>query len=283
MVRIVYNVDGMISIQFLGTGGARFVVARQLRASGGMWFRFGVDGAAPSTQIHVDPGPGALVRALSTVPPCRPHELDAIVLSHKHLDHAGDVNAMIEAMTQGGWKRRGAVLAPRDAFEGEHVILPYAAQFVPVHHHLEERGGPYSVNDVEVRTSIRHHHGVETYGLHFGYAGQTVSYLPCGRFFDGLIDDYRAHAPDVLVINVLRYDDAIGGVDHLTFDQARTVIAGVRPKVAIMTHFGTRMLENHPELLARRLEDELGLRVHAAVDNWVFDATTEIAAADGKA
>ena len=72
-----------MSIRFLGTGGARFVVAKQIRASGGMWLRFG------ATQVHVDPGPGALVRALGTIPPQRPAELDAIVISHKHLDHAG--------------------------------------------------------------------------------------------------------------------------------------------------------------------------------------------------
>ncbi len=233
------------------------------------------------TQIHVDPGPGALVRALSAVPPCRPLELDAIVLSHKHLDHSGDVNAMIEAMTQGGWRKRGAILAPRDAFEREHVILPYAARFVAEHHILKERAGPYLVNDVEIRASIKHQHAVETYGLHFGYGGQTISYLPCGRFFEGLIDDYRAHAPDALIINVLRYRDEMD-VDHLTFDQARAVLEGVRPKVAVITHFGTRMLERRPERLARELEDALGLRVHAAVDNWTFDATTEIAAAGGK-
>ena len=91
----------MISLRFLGTGGARFVVARQIRASGGIWMRFG------ETQIHLDPGPGALVRALSALPPCEPRQLDAIVLSHKHLDHSGDVNVMIEAMTSGGFRRRG--------------------------------------------------------------------------------------------------------------------------------------------------------------------------------
>jgi phosphoribosyl 1,2-cyclic phosphodiesterase len=270
----------MISVRFLGTGGARFVVARQIRASGGMWFRF--DGPKSTTQIHVDPGPGALVRALSAVPPCEPLTLDAIVLSHKHLDHSGDVNAMIEAMTQGGWRKRGALLAPRDAFEGEPVIFPYAAAFVPVKHYLEERSGPYALNDVEIFTSIRHQHGCETYGMHFRHAGRTVSYLPCGRYFEALIDDYRSHAPDALIINVLRYRDSMD-VDHLTFDQARAVIAGVRPKVAVLTHFGTRMLEQRPERLARELEQELGLRVHAAVDGWLFDATTEIEAATGNA
>jgi phosphoribosyl 1,2-cyclic phosphodiesterase len=165
----------MISIRFLGTGGARFVVARQIRASGGMWMRFG------ATQIHVDPGPGALVRALSAVPPCEPPELDAIVLSHKHLDHANDVNVMIEAMCQGGWKRRGAVLAPNDAFDFEPVILPYVRAFVPREERLTECGGPIAINDVEIRTSIRHRHAVETYGLHFRHAGTTISSTTTAR------------------------------------------------------------------------------------------------------
>ena len=46
-----------------------------------------------------------------------------------------------------------------------------------------------------------------------------------------------------------------------------------------MTHFSTKMLEQGPERLARELEDELGFRVLAAYDGWLFEATTEIAAA----
>ncbi len=258
----------MISLDFLGTGGARFVVARQIRASGGIWMRFG------ATQIHLDPGPGALVRALGTVPPHRPAELDAIVLSHKHLDHAGDVNAMIEAMAQGGWKPRGALVAPGDAWSDDSIMLRYARGFVPNHIVVEEQGGPYAINDVELRASIRHRHPVETYGLHFRYAGTTISYLPCTRYFDELIADYRAHAPDVLIINVLRFADAMD-VDHLTFDQAKTLIAGIAPKTAIMTHFGTKMLERDPRRLAFDLEDELGVRVYAAHDGWTYDAPVQ--------
>lgn len=264
----------MIEILFLGTGGARFVVARQIRASGGMWLRFG------TTQIHVDPGPGALVRALSVVPPCNPRELEAIALSHKHLDHSNDVNVMIEAMTSGGFRRRGTLLAPRDAIEGEHVVLPYAQQFVDRIEILREKQGPYRVGDVDVYTSIRHQHAVETYGLHFHYEGRTVSYLPCGRFFDGLIEDYRAQAPDLLVLNVLRFSDGMD-VDHLTFEQAREVIVHVRPGVTVLQHFGTKMLEQDPPRLARELERELGLRVIAAYDGLKLDVETELAAVAG--
>ncbi len=265
---------GVIEILFLGTGGARFVVARQIRASGGMWMRFG------RTQIHVDPGPGALVRALSHLPPCNPRELSAIALSHKHLDHSNDVNVMIEAMTSGGFKRRVTVLAPIDAIEGEHVVLPYAQRFVERIEILRASDGPYRVGDVEIFTSVQHRHAVETYGLHFRFEGRTVSYLPCGRFFEGLIDDYRAHAPDVLVINVLRYEDGMD-VDHLTFAQAREVIKGVRPGVAVLQHFGTKMLEANPPRLAAELERELGTRVIAAHDGFLLDVDTELAALAG--
>lgn len=233
-----------------------------------------------ATQIHVDPGPGALVRALSHVPPCNPRELSAIALSHKHLDHSNDVNVMIEAMTSGGFKRRGTVLAPLDAIEGEHVVLPYAQKFVERIEILRERSGPFRIGDVEIRTSVRHKHAVDTFGLHFTYEGRTISYLPCGKYFEGLIDDYRSHVPDVLIVNVLRFQDTMD-VDHLTFEQARRIIAGVRPGVAVLQHFGTKMLEQDPPKLARDLERDLGVRVIAAHDGLTLDIDTELAAIAG--
>jgi phosphoribosyl 1,2-cyclic phosphodiesterase len=249
-------------------------VARQLRASGGMWMRFG------ETRIHVDPGPGALVRALSHVPPCNPRELDAIILSHKHLDHSGDVNVLIEAMTAGGFRRRGTVLAPADAFDGEPVVLPYAQKYPERIERLEPSSGPYRIGDVELRTSIAHVHASQTYGLHFAHAGLRVAYLPCGRFFEGLIADYASYAPDVLVINVLRYRDEMS-VDHLKWDDARRIVEGVRPKVAVFQHFGTKMLEADPKRLAQEVEDDLGLRAIAAYDGLDLDLDTEVAAVAG--
>lgn len=239
-----------------------------------MWMRFG------TTQIHVDPGPGALVRALSHVPPCNPRELAGIVLSHKHLDHANDVNVMIEAMTSGGFKRRGVLLAPHDALEGEHVVLPYAQRFVERIDIAKERSGPYVIGDVQIHTSIRHIHAVETYGMHFVHSGRTVSYLPCGRYFEDLAADYASHNPDVLIVNVLRYRDSMD-VDHMTFDQARAVISAVRPRVAVMQHFGTKMLEQDPARLAREVEDGLGIRTIAAYDNMRLDLEAEVGALAG--
>jgi phosphoribosyl 1,2-cyclic phosphodiesterase len=240
-----------------------------------MWLRLG------DTQIHVDPGPGALVRALSHVPPCNPRDLDAIVLSHKHLDHAGDVNALIEAMTSGGFRCRGAIVAPSDAFDEEPVVLPYAQRFAERLERLEASSGPYRIGEVELRTSRAHVHSVKTYGLHFGYGGLCVSYMPCGRYFEEMAADYAQMHPDVLVVNVLRYHDKMRNVDHLTWDDARAIVSEIRPKVAVFQHFGTKMLEADPARLAQELEDELGLRAIAAYDGLQLDLETEVAAAAG--
>ena len=93
--------------QIFGTAGARFVVMKQLRASGGVWLSVG------KTNLYIDPGPGALVRCLNSKPKLEPSTLDGILLTHKHLDHSGDINVMIEAMTDGGFKKRGVLFAPR--------------------------------------------------------------------------------------------------------------------------------------------------------------------------
>ena len=87
------------TITFLGTGGARFMIISQLLASGGLWFN--LDG----TQILMDPGPGCIVQV--TKRKLNPEELSAIIVSHRHLDHSADVNVMTEAMTEGGFKKRG--------------------------------------------------------------------------------------------------------------------------------------------------------------------------------
>ncbi len=236
-----------------------------------MWLRFG------ETQIHVDPGPGALVRALSHVPPCNPRELEAIVLSHKHLDHSGDATAMIEAMTSGGFRKRGAVLAPADAFDHEPVVLPYAQRFAERIVRLEERGGPYRIGAVELYTSIAHRHAVCTFGLHFHHEALRFAYLPCGRYFDELAADYARHQPDVLAINVLRLADQ-PQADHLCWEEAVRIVEAVRPKVAIFQHFGTKMLEADPQRLTQAVEDRLGLRAIAAYDGLQLDLDTEVAA-----
>ena len=113
----------MAFIKFLGTAGARFVMIGQLRSSGGIWV------SSKETNVLIDPGPGSIVRCCAARPKLNPTKLDAIILTHKHLDHSNDINVMIEAMTEGGFKKRGVVFCPSDALGEDSVILKYAANF----------------------------------------------------------------------------------------------------------------------------------------------------------
>jgi len=58
----------------------------------------------------MDPGPGCIVQVTNRK--LNPEELSAIIVSHRHLDHSADVNVMTEAMTEGGFKKRGILFAP---------------------------------------------------------------------------------------------------------------------------------------------------------------------------
>ena len=109
---------------FLGTGVSRYVIAKQLRATGGMLFRIN------GKNILVDPGPESLYRLLTYVPKFNPEKIDAIILSHKHIDHSADINVYLDVITRGGFKKEGVLIAPKDAFGEQGVIFKYLLDFL---------------------------------------------------------------------------------------------------------------------------------------------------------
>lgn len=245
-------------ITFLGTAGARFVVIRQFLASGGAWLNLG------NTQVLLDPGPGSLVQAAKRK--LDPGKLDAIILSHRHLDHSGDINIMIEAMTDGRTKRRGMVFAPADALNQDPVILSYLRSY-PQSIQVLAEGGSYTINDVSFKTPVRHRHQVETYGFVFQTPRHTFSWITDTRYFDDLAHHYEG---DLLIINVVRLNPG-APLDHLSLPEAKSIIEELRPRTAILTHFGMTMWRAKPWELAKKLGEETGISVIAARDGLKFD------------
>jgi len=254
------------SIIFLGTAGARFMVIRQLLASGGLWLNLG------GMEILLDPGPGCLVQ--STKRKLKADKLSAIILSHRHLDHSADVNIMVEAMTQGGLKRRGYLFAPADALETEPVIFSFLKENLEGVNVLQE-GKSYSIGNVSFTTPIRHMHPVETYGMLFRTAEHTFSYIADSRYFDGLCQSYGG---ELLIINVVFLESRPFvdsplklPVDHLSVPDAERIIGELKPKVAILTHFGMTMWRARPWEIAEKLSQKIGVKVLAARDGMRFD------------
>ncbi len=255
-------------IKFLGTAGARFVMIRQLRSSAGIWYQLN------GFNLLVDPGPGTLVRCATSRPKLDPQTLDAILLSHIHLDHSNDINVMIEAMTNGGFNPKGILFAPQEALEGEkRVILPYLQTAVPQIHALKPGNEFPLVNDWLLRIPpFRHHHPVETYGYLLQSPTVTIGHITDTAFFPELIDGYRGVM--VLIINVVRLkgeNDRERGIQHLNLENARHIIGEIRPRKTVLTHFGMTMLKAKPWELAAQLSHDLGLPIIAANDGMTLD------------
>jgi len=242
-------------IKFLGTAGARFVMIKQLRASGGIWV------SCAGTNVLVDPGPGSIVRCAQSRPRLDPCSIDAIILTHRHLDHAGDINVMIEAMTEGGFKKRGAVFCPADAVGQDSVILKHVMNF-PCEVKILKANRRYRIGNFEFTTSPGHKHPVETYGIKFKIKKDTVSLLSDTAYFGGLNKFYKT---DILIINVV-FLKPRAGVQHLSLTDARQLIKDTKPKKTILTHFGMSMLKAGPDLQAQKLAKSLNSEVFSAYD-----------------
>ncbi len=254
----------MNKIKFLGTAGARFVVTRQLRASGGIWFEL------DDTKFLLDPGPGSLIKCLASRPKKDPLTLDGIILSHRHIDHSSDLNIMVEAMTNGGFKKRGLVCLPQDALGAESILFKYLHNVIDGLIILRENT-KFKIKNIGILTSRKLIHPVETYGFEFNFSKGTIGYVADTRFFAELVNDFKS---DVLIINTVRFDhdpDSSKIIDHLTFNEAIHLIKTIKPKLAVLTHFGMTMIKNKPHQLAEIASNETNIKVISASDGMEID------------
>lgn len=253
-------------IKFLGTAGARYVVARQLRSSAGIWMNIEGD------DILIDPGPGTLVKCFSSRPKLDPNLLKAIILTHRHIDHSTDINVMIEAMTDSGHNHDRIVVTTEESLTGEPVIFSHVRPYLS-RIEMMQPGAQFDISStIKLKIPIAHHHTAETYGLTFETPVGTISHISDTAYFEELIEAYSN--ADILILNVVRYknrNDREKGILHLTVENAEKLIKNIQPKVAIITHFGLTMIRAKPWLIADKLSEATGVKVIAARDGMKFE------------
>ncbi len=234
------------------------MVSRQLAASGGMWLNL------HGTEILVDPGPGCIVQ--STKRKLNGEKLSAIIVSHRHLDHSADVNIMVEAMTNGGFNPHGRLYAPADALEPESIIFSYLKQYIEGIDILEE-GKSYAINNISFTTPVRHEHPVETYGMLFKTPAHTFAYIADSNYFESLHEYYPG---ELILINVVLTEPR-PPIQHLSIPDAERLVREIKPKVAILNHFGMHVWQQKPWKIAEVMSEKTGVRVIAARDGMKFD------------
>jgi phosphoribosyl 1,2-cyclic phosphodiesterase len=248
----------MLKLTFVGSGGGRFATITQRRMTGGVRLD-GIDGK----NLHLDPGPGALVRSYQFG--LNPLKLDAVLVSHCHTDHYNDAEVLIEAMTRGMTRKKGAVLGSQSVINGYQQWGPSISSY-----HLGKSevkslqpGETYPLGGISITGTRTKHGDPKTIGFKLDWDGFILSYTSDTAYFPELKKEHSG--ADVLISSVIRPGgEKIRG--HMCADEFEKLVEEVSPRLAVMTHLGMKMIMNHPEEEAERITTHTGVKTLAARD-----------------
>ncbi len=252
----------MTEIIFIGTGGGRINLLKQLRGTGG--FRIN----SKSANIHVDPGPGALLGSLRFKQD--PLKLDAIIVTHAHIDHCNDANLLIEGMSHHALKKRGILIASKYAIDGgeggdraislyhqEKISEIYRARIGDRKKFKTEKG-EFEIEIIEARHDIADAFGFKLFidGVVIGYTGDTEYFEELGKAYRGC---------DYLIANCLKpQTDHFRG--HMSSTDVAELMRNAKPKLGIITHMGMAVLRSGPKKEATMIGEKSNVNVIAAYD-----------------
>lgn len=250
-------------IIFLGTGGDAMTASRQIRATGGIVIQ--VDGY----QFHMDPGPGSTLMARQCGINLR--ENTAVLVSHAHMNHAHDVNAVLSAMTYSGLDTKGVFIGSKSVIEGHEGIQ------APLHlfyHKCVERilnikpGQRIGIESIEIQTLKAFHDDPTAVGFKIFTPHFIVTYSGDTKYHKDLITEYANS--DILILNCVHPFDHGGKDWQLSSDDVVNILKQVQPKLCIITHFGKNMIAADPLCEAREIQRKTGIQVIAAKDGMVI-------------
>ena len=250
-----------MKLKFLGTGGGRYTTAEQRRKTAG------IVASTDETQIHIDPGPGALVynhRELAN-----PEDTEAVIVSHAHPDHSNDAQPVIEMITE-GYKHPGAVFANESCLSGysdiEKTISSYHQNLCGKVKQLEE-DSEFEFKDLKIRSQQMFHSDPKTQGFTLKTDQKKIGFWTDTEFSEELLEFYQDC--DTLVVYCTR-PKGEGIRNHTSVSDIPEIIKDIEPGTVIVTHFGYKFLESDLEEQKSWLKEECKSKIIFAEDGMEF-------------
>lgn len=251
----------MSSIIFLGTAGSSAVVSKQLRSSGGIVLQI------EDLQFHLDPGPGAINKAIEYG--VNLHYNTALLISHNHTNHCNDLNAVVDAMTHAGIEQRGIILGSKSVLQHTDKSHPFLTRY-----HMQmvekiiamDKNHKVGVELIEINSLAAEHTDNTAIGFKFFCPRYTIGYTGDTTINQALLDGLTG--TDILILNVPYPGNKAVGL-NLDTESAIKIISHVRPRIAILTHFGLDMLRANPIQEAREVQRITGVQTIAAKDGLI--------------
>jgi phosphoribosyl 1,2-cyclic phosphodiesterase len=259
-------------ITFLGTAGDSRVAGKYIRASGGIIIETG------ELQLHLDPGPGSLVKAAENKLNIRANT--AVLVSNNNILNCSDVNAVIDAMTYGGTDKGGVLVANETVVNGTDELRPYLTDFHKncveriIVLHPEQKLG---IEDVEIHSVKSINSDPNAIGFKIFTNEFILGYPSNTKYSKDIAKQYKGC--DILILNVV-----VPGKEEteneLNSEDAVKFINEAKPSLGIITHFGMQMIENEPLNEGREIQRQTGVQVLTAKDGMTL--TPESYAAESK-
>jgi len=251
----------MSRILFLGSGGGRWSTIFQARATGGFRIELSDD------KIHVDPGPGAIVKC--TEFKTNPRSTNAVIVTHCHLDHFNDARVMVEAMSMS--RKRGIFAGSKSVIEGYDNFSPVLDKYhttLPNKVVKLEPGTELKLNNCKVRATTAKHADPTTVGLQFDTEYGKISHITDTEYFSGLAKEHSGCR--IAIINLMR-----PGSDripyHLCTEDAIQLVKELNPEIALFQHFGLKLLRAGPESEVKKIAEETGIECVAVTDGYEYE------------
>ena len=258
-----------IQLILLGTGGGRFATITQKRRTGGIRI------LSEKLNIHLDPGPGALVYSLEAG--LNPQKVRALLVSHAHPDHYTDAEIFVEAMTGGMIKKRGLLAAPRSVLSGNDVYGPAISKYhqqIPAKVVEAKPSVAININDIKIVATAARHSDPDTVGFKFETPDfGDFAYTSDTEFFEGVGKQYSGVR--LLLLCVMR-PSGKPWKGHMTTEDAIKIVEEASPEMAILTHFGMQMIFRGPDHEAELIKQKTDVPTVAARDGMRISMGEEI-------
>jgi len=249
---------------WLGTGGGRICSYLQARATGGLILNL------QGYQIHIDPGPGAIVRTRQYK--ISPEKTDIVILTHCHTDHVNDALIILEAMSSGNVKKKGTVISNKTCMFGYEDFDPVVHRYIKKNlknvYVLEPKGKIEFESNLKITATKTEHDDPLAIGIKFEFNNKKISVVGDTSYFKGLAKEHEG--AQILILNVLRPSN-LRWKGHMCTEDAIALVKEINPAVVIIQHFGMKMLSASPTLEARRIHTETGVDCISAKDGMSFD------------
>ena len=247
----------MNEIIFLGTAGDSVVRAKQLRSSAGLVLNM------EGFQFLIDPGEGTIVKlkeyGLNIM------RTTAVLVSHDHLGHSNDLNAVIDALTLGGIDTNGYLISTNKVINGSEdkrpILLDYYKKAL-IKYMVIEPGQKVGIDTLEIE-AMKTKHTTENVGFKIKSPKITIGYTSDTEFTQQVAEQYKG--TDILILNVVN-PGPVRTNGNLNSEDAAKFIDIVKPRLAVITHFGVEMLTQNPLAESRLIEKKTRVQTMAAKD-----------------